>query len=300
MCPHVESTGDYHQYLKLSFEEKVYDNEKVYSYDFQVTAQEVLKELRMCAMEKQQSAYAIVQADKYLFTVVATAAGRILVIETHPIGAELGGNRKGILVDSNGVTPSLHWIVKGMATGNVTTACTPYIVTVAIKEEVYEDDVSAKLNETIARYPRSSATSSDIMVTIISHDSSGSSSSNGIQITQIASKSNKSVKPNAIADGQFYNGNKDVSNNVAFLVSNSETENFNDVKCDSMGSWRHKGSPKALFRVERQGDGDEMLVIRENTNNAEPSTDLYTLKRMHFVNGSDPELYKTIAVLYGK
>eukprot|EP00794_Sanderia_malayensis_P002357 gene2357-2716_t len=30
---------------KLSFEEKVYDNKKVYSYDFQVKAQEVLKEL---------------------------------------------------------------------------------------------------------------------------------------------------------------------------------------------------------------------------------------------------------------
>eukprot|EP00794_Sanderia_malayensis_P019783 gene19783-21721_t len=41
-----------------------------------------------------------------------------------------------------------------------------------------------------------------------------------------------------------------------------------------------------------------MLVIRENTNNAEPSTDLYTLKRMFWVNGSDPELHKTIAVLY--
>eukprot|EP00794_Sanderia_malayensis_P001899 gene1899-2156_t len=282
-------------------------------------------------MEKQQSAHAIVQAEKYLFTMVATAAG---VIETHPVGEELGGNRKGILVESHSVTPLLHWIAKRMATGNVTTACTPYIVTVAMKEEVYEDDLSAKLHETIARYPRSSATSTDIMVTIISDDSSGSSSSSGIQITQIAPKSNKSVKPNAISDGQIYNGNKstpvfqwklepyeanslveillklykkkflctgpptNVPNNVAFLVSNSEIENFNDLKCDSMGSWRHKGSPKTLFRVERQGDGDEMLVIRENTNNTEPSTDLYMLKRMYYVNGSDPELHKAIAVLY--
>eukprot|EP00794_Sanderia_malayensis_P019650 gene19650-21593_t len=179
-------------------------------------------------MEKQQSAHAIIQAEKYLFTMVATAAG---VIETHPVGEELGGNGKGILVESNSVKPLLHWIAKRMATGKVTTACTPYIVTVAMKEEVYEDDLSAKLHETIARYSRSSATSPDIMVTIISDDSSGSSSSSGIHITQIAPK------------------------------SNSEIENFNDLKCDSMGSWRHKGSPKTLFRVERQGDGDEICVM---------------------------------------
>eukprot|EP00794_Sanderia_malayensis_P007611 gene7611-8451_t len=124
-------------------------------------------------MEQQQSALAMFQTKKYLFTVVAAAASRTLIIEAHPIGAELGGNGMGKLVESNRVTPLLHWIAKRMATGNVTTACIPAIVTVAIKEEVYEENLSAKLNETGAGNPQySAAPLLDIMVTIISDDSS--------------------------------------------------------------------------------------------------------------------------------
>lgn len=42
-----------------------------------------------------------------------------------------------------------------------------------------------------------------------------------------------------------------VENNASFLVDRSKLNNEDDIKCDDMGAWKHKGSSKSFFRVKR-------------------------------------------------
>ena len=42
-----------------------------------------------------------------------------------------------------------------------------------------------------------------------------------------------------------------VSHNISFLVDNKMHQGKDDVKCDDMGVWKHTGSPRKWFFIER-------------------------------------------------
>ncbi len=93
-----------------------------------------------------------------------------------------------------------------------------------------------------------------------------------------------------------------VAHNVSFVIDTSCLKFFDDVKCDSMGSWKRVGSPSRLYHVEREagGGGNSISLCRTESISAENENDLFSLKRIYYVNKSDDEVHKTIAILEGE
>lgn len=120
----------------LQFEEKLYDNEKAYSYDLQVKAKGALCCLLAEARAELKPRFAIFQAEKYIFTIAALPTGDLLIFETHPISEDLGGNGNGIIVKSQKPCLLLQWISKRLINGRVPATCTPFLVSVTAKEEM--------------------------------------------------------------------------------------------------------------------------------------------------------------------
>ena len=46
-----------------------------------------------------------------------------------------------------------------------------------------------------------------------------------------------------------------VCNNVSFLVDINSLQHRDDLKCNDVGSWKHNGSPKCFFFVEKDSQG---------------------------------------------
>ena len=93
---------------------------------------------------------------------------------------------------------------------------------------------------------------------------------------------------------------KNVAHNVSFLVDVGSLKDKEDVKCDSMGVWKHTGSPKRFFRVQKRKDGSVDTVSPMPLDVSAKNDETYTLKRVYFVNVSDNEVRKTMATLEGK
>ena len=88
--------------LKHNFEfiEILVDNEKVFSNEVQTKLSKELSSLAATAVEKKIRQFAIVHADRYIFSVGAFPENKFIVFETHPIDAAVNGNGNGILVVS--------------------------------------------------------------------------------------------------------------------------------------------------------------------------------------------------------
>ena len=52
-----------------------------------------------------------------------------------------------------------------------------------------------------------------------------------------------------------------VCNNVSFLVDINSLQHRDDLKCDDMGSWKHNGSPKRLFFIEKDSQGVKKISV---------------------------------------
>lgn len=91
-----------------------------------------------------------------------------------------------------------------------------------------------------------------------------------------------------------------VAHNVTFLVDNSLLKSRDDIKCDDMGVWKHTGSSTKWFFAKR----DENNVVTDIVplhRKPEPNDDnVYQLRRVYYVNGSDRDVRKIISTLQGK
>lgn len=90
-----------------------------------------------------------------------------------------------------------------------------------------------------------------------------------------------------------------VENNASFLVDCSKLHNRNDIKCDDMGAWKHKGSPKRFFLVERNTDNEILTISPLNEKCYKQKEDVYVLKRSYSENASDSTVRKIVATLTG-
>ena len=89
-----------------------------------------------------------------------------------------------------------------------------------------------------------------------------------------------------------------ISNNVTFLVEMGCLNHPDDIKCDDMGSWKHNGSPKQCFRVLKTKKGIENIEpLKSKPSDVEG--DVYELKRVYYINQSDPTIRKLVAKLVG-
>ena len=91
-----------------------------------------------------------------------------------------------------------------------------------------------------------------------------------------------------------------VSHNISFLVENKFLKSKDDVKCDDMGVWKHTGSPRKWFFIERN-DNNAVEEIVPLQGKPKPNVDnVYQLRRIYYVNGSDKDVRKIISTLQGK
>ena len=84
----------------FTFTEKLVDNLLLYSQAIQKQIYQELEELLSVSISKHKSHFALFQANIYIFTFRAFSSGDIVVLETHPISSDLGGNGNGIIVRS--------------------------------------------------------------------------------------------------------------------------------------------------------------------------------------------------------
>ena len=89
-----------------------------------------------------------------------------------------------------------------------------------------------------------------------------------------------------------------ISNNVTFLVEMGCLNHPDDIKCDDMGSWKHNGSPKQYFRVLKTRKGIENIEPIKSKPSDEQQN-IYELRRIYYINQSDPTIRKLVAKLVG-
>lgn len=90
-----------------------------------------------------------------------------------------------------------------------------------------------------------------------------------------------------------------VENNVSFVVDCSKLHNHNDIKCDDMGAWKHKGSPKRFFLVERNNSNEILSVVPLDEKCDKQKEDVYLLRRSYSENASDSTVRKIVATVTG-
>ena len=114
----------------LLFNERIVDNQTLFSYELQLGLSKELETLRKEAVLCQRYAFCIFHGHAYIFSIGANKNGEIFVIETHPMSAECGGNGNGLLIKSKSITNILEWIIKRMITSGVKEDCTPFLIKV--------------------------------------------------------------------------------------------------------------------------------------------------------------------------
>ncbi len=90
-----------------------------------------------------------------------------------------------------------------------------------------------------------------------------------------------------------------IKHNVAFLVQNSAFANKSDIKCDDMGVWHIKGSPKVYFSMT-DDNKLEKLESSKMESDLPSTTRTCILKKTFYVNASSPDCRKVISVLLGR
>ena len=66
-----------------------------------------------------------------------------------------------------------------------------------------------------------------------------------------------------------------------------------------MGAWIHNGSPKRCFKVERNEHGKVEKIVHEAYNSKIEHPNIYTLKRVYYVNKASRDVRKIVSTLQG-
>eukprot|EP00794_Sanderia_malayensis_P019660 gene19660-21607_t len=308
------------------------NNEKLYEFSFQEPASKKLELIKHSAHVSGSTKCAIFQASPYLFVIVAFS-GNLYVVETHPINDSLGGNGNAVVVMlvritchcSSSTDDSKVEDTDPQLPGSSDSSSTSEAnyINEANKSTVLGSDIKDS-DHTI-----NSESSDELEITYIKAAQCGYD----LLISFSCSKSTfprATGNINTEPDGEPYNGNVatpifqrrksacsakeiisillleleshhlctraplNVAHNVSFVIDTSCLKKFDDIKCDSMGSWKRTGSPLRLFTVENDVDGHVLSVCREDAKN---ERSVLSVKQIYYVNKSDQDVHKTISLL---
>jgi hypothetical protein len=81
---------------------------------------------------------------------------------------------------------------------------------------------------------------------------------------------------------------------VAFIVDTSSLDNFDDIKCDDMGTWKKKGVDKSSFSVKMSTTN--VTEVKKTTKASSSMKGVFPLKRVYRVHVTDPSLRKLLPV----
>lgn len=83
-----------------------------------------------------------------------------------------------------------------------------------------------------------------------------------------------------------------VAHNVSFLVNTALLKRKDDLYCDDMGSWIHKGTPSKSFGIT----SDKLMVTCSSKNDTVPQL---VLRRQYYRNKASPDVRKIISSIKG-
>eukprot|EP00794_Sanderia_malayensis_P004990 gene4990-5648_t len=86
-----------------------------------------------------------------------------------------------------------------------------------------------------------------------------------------------------------------VSHNVSFLAEYSSFTNWEDLKCDDMGAWKHTGSPKRYYHVDMIDE--KPATVTPVTKSEFGEQGVWRMKRIYYKNKSDCSIRKTISIM---
>eukprot|EP00794_Sanderia_malayensis_P006409 gene6409-7140_t len=86
-----------------------------------------------------------------------------------------------------------------------------------------------------------------------------------------------------------------VSHNVSFLAEYSCFTNWEDLKCDDMGAWKHTGSPKRYYHVDMIDE--KPATVTPVTKSEFGKQGVWRMKRIYYKNKSDCSIRKTISIM---
>eukprot|EP00794_Sanderia_malayensis_P013256 gene13256-14620_t len=89
-----------------------------------------------------------------------------------------------------------------------------------------------------------------------------------------------------------------VSHNVSFLAEYSSFTNWEDLKCDDMGAWKHTGSSKRYYHVDMIDEKPATITLVTKSEFREQG--LWQMKRIYYKNKSDCSIRKTISIMQGE
>ena len=92
-----------------------------------------------------------------------------------------------------------------------------------------------------------------------------------------------------------------VQHNATFLVNSATLKNPNDIKCDDMSTWIHKGSPTMSIAVARCSnlEIDHIKKLKKSEDISEYK-EVFLLKRVYYWNKGSPDVRKIISTVCGK
>ena len=89
-----------------------------------------------------------------------------------------------------------------------------------------------------------------------------------------------------------------IAHDVSFIIDNNKFSCIDDLKCDDMGKWIHKGSPKCFLRVRDVDEQIRVELVGDNSCASSIAGDkIFILKRVYYENASSPDLRKIISTL---
>ena len=93
-----------------------------------------------------------------------------------------------------------------------------------------------------------------------------------------------------------------IAHNVTFLVDNASLKKKEDLKCDDMGAWEHKGTPKRNVTVTFTEDGgvDKVIETSKCLDGVDRGGKKFVVKRVYYVNKTSNDLKKMYCTLQGK
>ena len=113
---------------KFEFQEYLVENEATYSVGLQREIMKEINHMQNSAKELNSHIGCIFHFSIYIFSLLVFPSNEIIIIDSHPISEEIGGNGNGIIVHSLSKEKIYNWIMKRVMQSKVLSKSVPAMI----------------------------------------------------------------------------------------------------------------------------------------------------------------------------
>ena len=113
---------------KFEFQEYLVENEATYSVGLQREIMKEINNMQNSAKELNSHIGCIFHFSIYIFSLLVFPSNEIIIIDSHPISEEIGGNGNGIIVHSLSKEKIYNWIMKRVMQSKVLSKSVPAMI----------------------------------------------------------------------------------------------------------------------------------------------------------------------------